>query len=180
MIHSIAVWKTALTDVSAWTASTFLLSSLAGYQGALDNGGSEDREQTYNFLIAWRLSTPATKVRKISGPIPITRLSPQQWRNAFAELNAAAAAELLVETYLTDPLCGFGDAVAILASALAAWGDVQVSQHKLGGRGDKAEPGLCWSEKPQPGLFYCSIESRRVVKIKTPALIRRGLSGRMS
>ena len=137
MAHSIAVWKTALTDVSAWTARTFLLSSLAGYQGPLDTGFA-DREQTYNFLIAWRLSTPATKLRKISGPVPVARLSPQQWRNAFAELNASAAAELLVENYLTDPLCGFGDAVAILASALAAWGEVQVSQHKVGGRGDKA------------------------------------------
>jgi hypothetical protein len=107
-------------------------------QGALDNGGFADREQIFNFLVAWRLSTPATKLRKNNGPVPITRLSPQQWRNAFAELNAVAAAELLVETYLNDPLCGFGDAIAILASALAAWGEVQVSQHKLGGRGDKA------------------------------------------
>lgn len=119
-IHSIAVWKTALTDVSAWTASTFLLSSLAGYQGPLDNGGFADREQTYNFLMAWRLVTPAAKLRKVNGPVPVTegRPTPAQWRSTFAKLSATAAAELLVENYLNDPACGFDDAIAILAGAL--------------------------------------------------------------
>jgi hypothetical protein len=140
-IHSIAVWKTTLDDVSAWQASTFLLSSLAGYQGPLDNGGFDDREQVYNFLMAWRLATPSAKLRKV-GPAAIGEGRPTaaQFRATFSKLSAAASAELLVENYLNDPACGYIDAVAIITAALVAYGEVQVahSQPKLGGRGDKA------------------------------------------
>jgi hypothetical protein len=129
--HSVQVWHAALDNVAAWTAAEFLLSSLADYQSMASDGGFADREQTYNFLMAWRLATPAARLRSIKGPVPVTegRPTPQQWRNTFAKLSAVAAAELIVENYLNDPTCGFGDAIAVLADALTAWGEVQLSQH---------------------------------------------------
>ena len=38
-IHSIQMWRTTLDNVAAWTASSFLLHSLVGYQAAIDDGG---------------------------------------------------------------------------------------------------------------------------------------------
>jgi len=137
--HSVQVWRVTLDNVAAWTAAEFLLSSLADYQSTANDGGFADREQTYNFLMAWRLATPSARLRKVNGPVPITegRLSSQQWRSLFSKLSAIAAAEVIMENYLNDPACGFGDGVAILASALTAWGEVQLAQHKLGGRSGK-------------------------------------------
>jgi hypothetical protein len=134
--HSVQVWRVALDNVAAWTAAEFLLSSLVDYQVMANDGGFADREQTYNFLMAWRLASPAVRLRKVNGPVPITegRLSPQQWSNLFSKLSAVAAAEVIMENYLNDPACGYTDGVAMLSSALTAWGDVQVSQHKLRGR----------------------------------------------
>src|SRR5262245_36037159 len=101
--HSVQVWRVTLD--AAWTAAEFLLSSLADYQSTANDGGFADREQTYNFLMAWRLATPLARLRKVNGPIPITegRLNAQQWRNLFAKLSAIAAAEVIMENYLNDP-----------------------------------------------------------------------------
>jgi hypothetical protein len=131
--HSIQTWRITLDRVSAWNASSFLLDSLVGYANSVGNG-FDDREQTYNFLLAWRLATPPGRLRKVNGHVPITegRLSIQNLRNAFSKLSAAAAADLIVEKYLSDPICGFADSVAIIATALTAWGEVQLAHHDIG------------------------------------------------
>jgi hypothetical protein len=58
-------------------------------------------------------------------------------RNLFSKLSATAAAEVIVENFLTDPACGFTDSVAVIARALTAWGEAQLSNHRVGGRSDK-------------------------------------------
>jgi hypothetical protein len=136
-IHSITTWRLTLDNTATWTASTFLLDSLTGYAGAVGDDGFADREQTFNFLTAWRLAKPPGQLRRVIGPAPIMdgKVSVQNLRNVFAKLTAAAAADLLVENYLSDPVCGFSDNVAIIASALVAWHEAQLSQqNKLGGR----------------------------------------------
>jgi hypothetical protein len=141
-IHSIQTWRITLDNVAAWTASTFLLDSLTGYAGPVGDGGFVDREQTHNFLVAWRLATPPGQLRRVTAPVPIMdgNVTVQSLRNVFAKLSPAAAADLLVENYLSDPICGFSDSVAIIATALVAWHEAQqLSQHNklIGGRGDK-------------------------------------------
>jgi hypothetical protein len=142
-IHNIQTWRITLDDVSPWTASAFLLDSLVGYAAAVDDTAFVDREQVHNALIAWRLASPARKLRQITGPAPIleARLNAAEWRNRFAKLTATAAAELVVENFISDPSCGFGDAVTVIAPALEAWGEAQLPnhKHKLGGRSDKSK-----------------------------------------
>jgi hypothetical protein len=70
-IHTISSWKSALDDTPAWTASTFLLGSLQGYQGPIGNGRFADREQTYNFLMAWRLTCNAVSFPMCVMALPI-------------------------------------------------------------------------------------------------------------
>jgi hypothetical protein len=139
-IHSIQTWRLTLDNTPAWTASTFLLDSLLGYAGAVGDDGFADREQTFNFLTAWRLAKPPGQLRRVIGPSSIMdgRLSVQNLRNVFTKLSPAAAADLLVENYLSDPICGFSDSVAIIAAALTAWAEAQLSHDKLGGKGDHA------------------------------------------
>ena len=93
--HSIQTWRITLDRVSAWNASSFLLDSLVGYANSVGNG-FDDREQTYNFLLAWRLATPPGRLRKVNGHVPITegRLSIQHLRNAFSKLNVASRYQL--------------------------------------------------------------------------------------
>ena len=130
--HSIQTWRITLDRVSAWNASSFLLDSLVGYANSVGNG-FDDREQTYNFLLAWRLATPPGRLRRVNGHAPIMdRLSVDNLRNVFSKLSAAAAADLIVEKYLSDPICGFTDSVAIIATALTAWGEVQLAHHDIG------------------------------------------------